>query len=637
MKKWLTILMVLLCAGIHAQHTDFFISEKLTEWEMQQHLKSTNYSEQEDYKSYDLVYHSLNFKVDPNVNYISGSVFSIFKPLIQEFSQLQFDMVTQLKVDSVIYHGQKLNATHQYNKLTITFPEGIEENLLDSLEVFYHGVPPGSGLGSFVKKLHAGKPIIWTLSQPYGARDWWPCKQSLEDKIDSIDIKITTPLAYKAASNGKLISDKISGTKRIAHWQHRHPIATYLVAIATTNYEVYSENVELNNGKTVEILNYMYPEYLITAKSKSEDVKNIMKLYSELLVEYPFANEKYGHAQFGWSGGMEHQTMSFMGNLNFGLVAHEMAHQWFGDYVTLGNWSHIWLNEGFATYFEGIAYERLLTDSAWKNWLRYHINKATSSLSGSVYAGENPSIARIFTKALSYSKGGMLLHMLRWELGDEAFFEAVRNYLKDPEMKAGFAVHDKVVAHFEATGDTTLTEFFNDWYYGGGFPNYDINYFYQDGKTKINVQQNTTHSSVDLFEMHLPVRYTVEGVEKNARLHQTENPQEFVLTEGYASSITFDPDYWLCAKSDITMSNLHISEITNIEILPEYPNKTIRVLMPPGENAVFRLTDLNGKLLMRKRLKEGNNSVEVFTLRPGIYIVEVRRSSGNEIKKIFWK
>ena len=154
----------------------------------------------------------------------------------------------------------------------------------------------------------------------------------------------------------------------------------------------------------------------------------ILDLYSNLLEKYPFANEKYGHAQFGWGGGMEHTTVSFMIYFERQLIAHEMAHQWFGDKITCGTWKDIWLNEGFATYLAALVIENYDGLAAFITEKANMINNITSSPNGAVYLTDSEalSVNRVFDSRLSYNKGAMVLNMLRFKLGDAAFFKELK-------------------------------------------------------------------------------------------------------------------------------------------------------------------------------------------------------------------
>ena len=165
------------------------------------------------------------------------------------------------------------------------------------MTVYYHGVPPDNGFGSFVQSTHKGTPVIWTLSEPYGASDWWPCKNSLTDKADSIDIFVTTPAEYKAASNGLLISSLPDGTGMVYHWKHRYPIATYLVCMAVTNYSRYIHKVPFGPD-TLKVINYIYPEDSAAAYAQTANAVPMIQVYDSLFGIYPFQNEKYGHTQF---------------------------------------------------------------------------------------------------------------------------------------------------------------------------------------------------------------------------------------------------------------------------------------------------------------------------------------------------
>jgi aminopeptidase N len=638
MKKFVFLILILAFHYTRAQPPDPDFTDKMAFSEGQSHLKSAAFIESADYASYDLVYQRLNFEVDPAVNYISGSVFSEVKFLKENIIEIHFDLASVMMVDSVKFDQHVIGFQHTSDKIALTLPAAIQKNSLHQVEVFYHGSPPPTGFGSFTVSKHNNIPVLWTLSEPYGARDWWPCKESLADKIDSLDVYITCPNQYKAASNGKLISDQISGTKRTAYWKHRYPIATYLVAIAVTNYETYSDFLNLSDGKKIEILNYIYPEYLTTAKTKSADILNIMAFYNSRLVTYPFATEKYGHAQFGWGGGMEHQTMSFMTHLDFELVAHEMSHQWFGDYITLASWHDIWLNEGFATYMTGLVYENLLDGVYWPVWKKNQIKNITSYNGGSVYVADTTDVNRIFNGRLSYSKGGYLLHMLRWEMGDEQFFNGLKNYLTDPNIAKGFASQEKFVKHMETAADTTFTEFFNDWYYGEGYPVFRLVYFpdpTNPAKIKLRISQTSSNSSVSFFEMHVPVSVWKDGISKDLRLYQTQQDQEFVVSEQRIDSIQFDPDNWMCAMADKVLSVPEVSRTKQIQIIPDYSTERIRVILPEfSGKETLRIVDLNGRTVLTGLLTGQDSRIEINTLKKGIYLVEVQTKNRKLTEKI---
>lgn len=641
MKQYLLICLIIACQLAMAQAPDPYFTDKAAFSERQSMQKSARYIESDDYAVFNLLHQRLNFTVDPSVNAISGSVFSTFKFLQDNISLIRFDLTSSMVVDSVKYKQSRLNFQQASNKVNITLPVAFKKNELCSVEVFYHGSPPQSGMGSFTVSRHGNAPIIYTLSEPYGARDWWPCKESLADKIDSIDVFITCPSQYKAASNGKLVSDQISSGKRMVHWQHRYPIATYLVAIAVTNYESYSDFVDLPNGNKVEILNYIYPEYLATAKTKTAETRDIMNFYNTKFITYPFASEKYGHAQFGFGGGMEHQTMSFMTNLDYELIAHEMAHQWFGDYITLNSWHDIWLNEGFATYLTGLVYENLQNGIYWPIWKNNQISSITSQPGGSVYVADTTNINRIFNSRLSYSKGAYLLHMLRWEIGNELFFKGLKNYLTDPTIANGFASQQKFVKHMETVADTSLTEFFRDWYYGEGYPVFSLVYFpdpANPAKQKVRISQTTSSPTVNFFEMHIPVRIWKNGVSKNIRLKLTQQNQEFVISDQPFDRIEFDPDKWLIAKTDKILYSPESLKFSEIQIIPDYSSRQIHVYLPDFKgNETIRLIDASGKVISFNSLRSADSQIDISHLQAGIYLAEVSSKTQKKILKIVLK
>lgn len=504
-------------------------------------------------RGYDLRYHRLDLAVDPAIRAINGSVTHYFTALVA-LQDIVLDLSNDLAVSMILYHGQGIGSTHGSDLLMVTLPSPIAAGTLDSITISYAGIPPDTGFGSFVQDEHDGQPIIWTLSEPYGARDWWPCKQDLNDKADSLDLLVRAPMGNRVAGNGVLVEELDLGDGTVRHhWRHRHPIAHYLIAFAVTNYEAYTDTAPLPEGD-VEVLNYVFPEHLADWQSASPQVVGQIQLYSDLFGAYPFLDEKYGHAEFSWGGGMEHQTMSFMGSNHYELLSHELAHQWFGDLVTCGSWQDLWLNEGFASYLSGLCYE-FLAPEYWMPFKQGRRDFITSQPGGSVLVTDTNDLARLFDSRLTYAKGAFVLHMLRWVCGDEAFFQGINAYLDDPALRNGSAVTEELIAHLEGASGLDLTEFMQDWYSGEGFPTYQLIWAQDMGGTvTVELHQTTSHASVDFFEMPVPVRFTNGSEEQTVILNHAFSGQVFSFDLPFqAGTALLDPEIWILSGQNLVL------------------------------------------------------------------------------------
>jgi len=589
----------------------------------------------------DITYTRMEWEINPAVKYISGSITPYFTTL-ESLQQISMEKDTNLIVDSVIFHGQSVSFVDSADYLmNIYFPLTLPLGATDSISIYYHGVPSSSGFGSFIQDMHGNAPIIWTLSEPYGAREWWPCKNDLSDKIDSIDIIVSCPSGNRVASNGVLVNEIHGSATSIYHWRHRHPIATYLVAIAVTNYAVYSDYAQIASG-AVEVLNYIYPEDSAYAVQNTPKVIQSIQLFSQLFIDYPFQDEKYGHAQFGWGGGMEHQTMSFMGGFSHALIAHELAHQWFGDMVTCGSWQDIWLNEGFATYLTGLTYEAAPTLPYWENWKRQTINQITADPDGSVFCDDTTSVGRIFNSRLSYSKGAYVLHMLRWVSGDSAFFAGVRNYLKDANLSFGYAYTDDLKQHLETSSGLNLTEFFDDWYYGEGYPIYAVTANQSSATNlEITLDQLQSHTSVSFYEMPVPIRlYFADGTDTTYVLNHTSTGQIFQLvTKTYPDSIAFDPDRHLVCLHSISSSNVGTNQLEENSEISIFPNPTNDIVFIDPKNQSIQeicILDVQGRVLEKIYFKGESNKVEINLSKyvTGSYFLRIRTHKSTYIRNI---
>lgn len=591
--------------------------------------------EPEGVEEWDLTYNRLTLDVDPAVKYISGNVYFEFESLVNRLEKVSIDLSGNMNVNAVTCNGRGLEFVHRDNRVEIMLPETLDRNEMGTFEIVYEGDPVATGFGSFQQSFHDGVPVITTLSQPEGARNWWPCKQSLSDKIDSIDVVVTSPLVYRTASNGVLVADNVSGSTRTCHWKHRHPITTYLVFISTTNYAVFTDEVVLPGGENVEIVNYVYPEQLEEAREKLSITGDYLYFYSEMFTAYPFSDEKYGHAQCSWGGGMEHQTMSSMGSFSRALIAHEMAHQWFGDYITCESWNEIWLNEGFATYLTALTYERFWP-KYWDDWRKGTVDMIKSEPGGSVYVYDATGIERIFDSRLSYNKAAYVLHMLRGQLGDELFFESVRSYLRDPRAVNGFAATSVLKENFELVADTTLDEFFADWVYGEGYPVIQMQWASDGQKIQVKLEQAPSVTGGPFFEMGMPCVVYKNGEESVHWLHQTQQDEFFNFDyAGYPDSVVFDPERWiLCEKSSWQAA---VSTFDKQGVLIEYNNRNKKMYIDiPGDlEADIYILGLNGKKMQHNRWSSFQKQFSLSGFSPGVYIVTVVSEKVLGTEKIF--
>lgn len=589
--------------------------------------------------NYDLQYQRMDVSIDPAVYQISGSVTSHFKPS-QALSSIYFDFNNQLPVSQVVYHGQNLNFQQLATKeLKIDFTSAIPANVLDSLTIHYSGAP-STTYNSFFNGIQNGTPILSTLNEPYGAQDWFPTKQSLNDKIEKFDIKVTTPAQYNVASNGKLMSETVlPGGQKLTFWRTQYPVTAYLIALSITDFVKINDTM---GNPPFPFVNYIYPSTNADAASMAniDWTKTVMNTFETYFGPYPFRNEKYGHMEFEAGGGMEHQTMSSMGGWSKQLIAHELAHQWFGDKVTCGAWNDIWLNEGFATFGEHVAYEKLLlTNAQFLNYLLGEKNYITSVPDGSVYVsdGNLGSVSAIFNGRLSYSKGGYVVRMIKWILGDTVFYQALKEYHARPNLAYNYVrTADLNASLLQSTGKD-FTEFFNDWIYGQGYPTYDIRWKQTGNNVVFRASQTQSHSSVSFFEMPLPIKVTGTGGQTAFfALNNTSNNQLFSETVTFPiASVEFNYEYQILEKnSTVTQDNILSTADFTVDEFSLYPNPAKNEIHLKGlkKSVEYKIHSIDGKLV-KKGTYNPKESINISELIRGTYVIIINEKNIKFIKE----
>jgi aminopeptidase N len=553
---------------------------------------------------------------------------------------------SEYTVDSVIINGARLPFTSANNEIQVPINPAL--HVQDDIEskVYYHGSISEGGTGFFSGISYSlSNNIIYTLSEPLYATDWFPCKQVLTDKADSVYVFVTTTQDLKVGSNGLLTNTVNLGNGMVRYeWKSKYPIAYYLISMTIGDYEEY--NIYAHPaGITDSILiqNYVYNDGSLTwYKSNIDETVDIMEAYCDLFGMYPFRNEKYGHCMAPIGGGMEHQTMTTISSFNFELISHELAHMWFGDYVTCATWQDIFINEGFATYSHLLALEYKDGFFPEDIMMGYHSDQYYFEQTGSIFIPEaefdidynsvsavSDLSSRIFSWGLSYQKGAIILHMLRYELqNDEIFFRILKDFLTEYQHGTALGTDFKEVV--EDVSGKDFTDFFNQWYFGEGFPRYNISWYQDNGNVYIESVQSKSTLSAPFFQMHMDYLFTYFGGDTTIRLEQTSANQIYKIPlPELVYDLTIDPNHWVLAEiENITHEIFTESKDSDIDKLQLYPNPfRDEINLETEQNACMieiSIYNLSGKLVMHKLCESGHIAIDVRHLQRGMYYMNIR-------------
>jgi aminopeptidase N len=512
---------------------------------------------------YDARYYRLDLNLNDTTEIISGSVYMYAQALIDGFNVLELNFFDnpQMYVDSVKNNGTSLSFTWT-NDIIQIFLSGVYNQEPFDVTVYYHGHPLEGGLQSFDWGYHGSpsKPIMCTLSEPYFAQAWWPCKDLPRDKADSVDINITVRSDLYVASNGLLREIVDNGSTKTYKWHEKYPITTYLVSIAATNFSIFSNWYHPIAGDSMEVIYYVYPERLSQAENLWPITPSMIEYFANTFGEYPFVEEKYGMAHFTWGGAMEHQTNTSFSSSWYSewVIAHELAHQWWGDYITCHNWHHIWLNEGFASYSEALWAEYTSGESYYHTYMNYM--KWTGA--GSIFVEDTTMAAYIFSPIV-YDKGAWVLHMLRNVVGEATFFDILRAYYSDPRFVHGSADTDGFKDVCETISGMDLDYFFDEWIYGTYHPQYRYSYISESaGKEGYNLsihidQVQTTNPTH--FTMPIDMRISTYSGDTIVRVFNDPRHKDFVVqVPAGVYSLALDPDQWILRSVSSTSYEMNI-------------------------------------------------------------------------------
>jgi aminopeptidase N len=563
---------------------------------------------------------------------IAGVVTTSARVVAASMDRYVFELDDTLIIDSVILDGSLLPFTTSGTIRTVMLPTPLAQGATFRASVHYRGYPRNAD-GIHDPGLHFDKTqkVTFSLGEPYFASMWWPCKQSLRDKIDSADIWITVPAGVKAGSNGTLkhITAIDAGRDRY-EWKSRYPIDYYLISVAVCRYYEYTYYMHFDNSDdSMPIVNYVLnvPDEIARVKPWLDSTALLINYMSELFGKYPFWKEKYGHCQIPSGINMEHQTMTSTKFPRLNVVAHELAHQWFGDYVTCGTWKDIWLNEGFATYAQFLTYNHFDGRELAQTYLHIIQENATSTNWGSVYANDTTDWNKVFDGRLSYNKAACVIHMLRYVVNnDTVFFGMLRAYLA--QYATGNATTEEFRQVAESYTGIKLDTFFQQWIYGEGFPYLAVTWNQVNDVCFLRINQAAAAPwSVFYFRCPIDIKFHSNTGDTTLRVYFDGATQAYSFTSNHTiTGITVDPEHWILFRNaQPPAKDASLNLLKNAIVYPNPANNTLSLSYKGLINPDFRLIDAAGKTVLKEHLlyDAGMRSFDISVLPHGVYIYDV--------------
>ncbi len=556
--------------------------------------------------SFHVTYVRLDLTVHPDTEYVAGSaLLRCVAKNISTSNQILLSLKAPQNVDSVFDDGAAALFRHIGDSIIITLNKHYATGATFDIAIYYHGssgegnpVPTTEIWDSLGQLNNTNYPMTFSMSEPFQSRDWWPCHDNPADKIDSADLYFTCKKPFSVPSEGILRGITDHDSTRTFWWHESYPIDHYLIAFMCGVFDTLGHTHHWADGDSTRITNWLFPATTDTITDQLVVIDTILDVYERWFGPYAFRKEKYGIAEWH-GGGMENETLSFCNTPDTAVVAHETAHQWFGDAVTCKTWNDTWLNEGFAVHttdlFLRYCYGQAFFDSTIKDEEQF----VTSVPGGSVYTPDSLLEYGALDGRLVYTKGALVLHMLRFVLGsDSAFFRALREYDNGP-LRYGVASTEDLATSVSNSMGTDLHWFFNEWVYGDGYPIYSIAWNANDGShPSVAISQTGSTAYSPFFTMPIELEFRGTSIDTIVQVWDDAPLKSFGFSFSKpVSTVTFDPHNWLLdgmlpRTLDVKPDGEHN---TDLRIERELNSYLINFSLPAAANIQFEIYDLLGR------------------------------------------
>ncbi len=573
-------------------------------------------------------------------------------------NRLYFNL-QDLQVDSALVGETRLPFFVRNSYLILLLSDGISAADTFSVRIFYHGFPTNDGFGGYF----SSPKIVYTVGEglftqpPSMTHRWLPCVDRPDDKA-TLAMHVRVPQGISVGSNG--VQQKavpLGDALQEVGWREDFPIATYLFSIGAARFVRFKQIYVTTKGDSIPIEYFIFPEDSLIARADVQNLPDMLEFFSEKFGPYPF--KKYGMLEAPMQGAMEHQTLTTIsdrlitGDRRYeGVVAHELAHQWWGDCVTLSDWGEIWLNEGFATYSDALYTEHAYGEKAFRKKMHQF---------AFLYFREDEQVGRFpivnprkMWGHTVYEKGAWVLHMLRGVVGDARFFEILRGY------RRAHAYKNATIADFQSVAETVygsaLDWFFHEWLFEAGYPTYTFQWESRplpDGPVSVRVQIRQIQTLAPLFKMPVTLRFEFADstTDRVIWVEHAETDRRFTFEVG-PQQVKFDPDGFVLKKL-INYSETVTQAVFGLQ--PPFPNpfrpastaEGVKIFFwsrPSGEPIELEIFDSRGRRVRRllggKRppgvgriVWDGRNN-RGRLVAGGLYFCSLRQGDQRSVKKI---
>ncbi|MBL7933552.1 MAG: T9SS type A sorting domain-containing protein [Bacteroidia bacterium] len=660
MKTQLTTIFLFIALIAGAQHEHVCAKTKQAAYAKQFSMQAKMASQPSPFISHEMKYDMKFVHLDLNVERINKNISGNVKTIATVTAATLDTFMTLLHknyiIDSVYFNGSLFSTFRKDSMIKGGLTSPLANGSTFTTIVWYHGTAPsggsaiGSGFSSQASWYGGGNRATWSLSEAIVAYHWWPTKQVLSDKIDSSWVFVTTDSTNMAGSNGVLTNVVNVGTKKRYEWKSHKPIAYYLISVAVSKFKEYNlyAKPQYLNGDSILIQNYIDaaaftdPGWIANDKVQLNKMPATMNFLCDMYGMYPYYKEKYGHCMVPLGGGMEHTTMTTIGFFDFYVDAHELGHQWWGDQVTCGSWKDIWINEGFASYTEHLVAEYMDPSNFANNLDGVH-GSVMSQVGGSIFFTGNDTMNsnRIFSSRLTYDKGGAIIHTLRFLTNnDSLWFNTLRGFQSTYKNKTASAIDFQ--NYYQAQTGINPTQFFSQWYYGEGYPTFNVTYNYTGDSCFIKSVQTTSKPTVTPLFI-TPMEYWIGrvGMQDTVIRVMHSNATEIykIALHGTVSSVAVDPNNWVINKKigptldptlGVVIDETGVGEISGlskgIKIGPNPTKGTFEIMNTNGQALSVKVFDISGKFLFVKNITS-ETTVDLGNYSKGVYFVQLFDSS----------